>query len=164
VRCRAAAVVLVTLVACGGGSHDASRTSTSTSSTTPLHAAKDLGDGRHFGFVTALDPAHFRLAFDEAELLTGDAAARAAEADGTVVTSSGSYVRNPDDRMNNVTIAADIEVRLLTPCCELHRVRFETWLAGFEPDDRTFYGTSKSYYELTIVDGKVERIDEVLVK
>lgn len=136
---------------------------TTTSTTAPLHATKDLTDGTHFGFVTALDPGHFRLVFDEAELLDGDAAQAAATKDGTVVTSGGHYVRNPDDRMNRVTIASDIDVRLLTPCCELHHVSFKEWLNGFEPDDRTYYGTSKSHYELTIRDKKVVAVDEVLV-
>jgi hypothetical protein len=163
---RALVVLLAGLVACGGSGSGEGRdaVTTTTSSTAPLHAAEDLDDGTHFGFVTALDPGHFRLVFDEAELLSGEEAQRAASEDGTVVTSGGSYVRNRDDRMNNVTIAKDIQVRLLRPCCELHRVAFEDWLASFEPDDRTFYGTSKSYYELTIVDGKVEKVDEVLVR
>ena len=40
---------------------------------------------------------------------------------------------------------------------------FEEWHAGFEPDDRTFYGTARSYYELTVEDGRAVAVDEVHV-
>jgi len=54
-------------------------------------------------------------------------------------------------------------VRLLTPCCDLHVVPFAQWRAGFEPDDRTFYGTSSSHYRLTVEQGRVVAVDEVYI-
>jgi hypothetical protein len=162
---RFAVVLLVALAACSGGGGKPHTTASKTSTTPPLHALKDLGAGKHFGFVTALDPTRNRLVFDEAELLTGDAAVKAAADDGGDITSGGSYVRNPDDRMNNITIDADVTIRLLTPCCELHEVSFEKWLSNFDPPDtRTFYGTTKSHYEITVDDGKVTAIEEIVVK
>ena len=157
---RRAVLVLALLVGCSGGGGD-DEAATTTSATAPLHAEGDLADGKHFGFVTALDPTQRRLVFDEAELLEGDEAADAADEDGGAVTEQGGYVRNPDDRMNRVTLDDDVAVRLLTPCCELHDVPFEDWLAGFLPDDRTFYGTASSHYEITIADGTVTAVDEV---
>lgn len=151
--------VLVLAAACGGG--DGGDGAGRTTTTPPLHAEGDLADGTYFGFVTALDPAQLRLVFDVAELLEGEEARRAAEADGGVVAEGGSYVRNPDDRMNRVTLGDDLVVRLLKPCCELREVDFEDWLAGFGPDDRTFYGTSASRYRITIEGGKVTAVDEV---
>ena len=139
--------------------------SAQTVTTPPLHALKPLGEGKQFGFVTALDPAKFVLVFDRAELLSGPAAVSAAAADGGTVTEGGSYVRNPDDRSNRVTIDPHVVIRLLVPCCELHEVSFKKWLSGFDPaDDRTFYGTTHSHYELTITGGAVTAVDEVLVK
>lgn len=155
-------VVVVALAACSGGgkSDEAAKTTT----TPPLHAEEDLEDGKHFGFVTALDPGHFRIVFDKAELLTGAEAQAASEQDGGVVTEGGSYVRNPDDRMNRVTVDANVKVRLLKPCCDLHDASFESWLSDFDPlDDRTFYGTTKSHYEITLEGGKVVAVEEVQV-
>lgn len=158
--------------ACSGEDKLPDDTADRTTTTPPLLAEEELDDGTHFGFVTALDPAQFRLAFDPAELLEGDEAIEAAEEDGGVVTEGGSYVRNPDDRMNRITIDEDLVVRLLKPlappdgaeaCCELREVPFEDWLAGFTPDDRTFYGTAASRYEITIEDGKVVTVDEVYI-
>jgi hypothetical protein len=162
-RALAVGLVLVLAACSGGGDDDAGggASSDKTTTTPPLHAEQDLADGEHFGFVTALDPTRFRLVFDEAELLTGDEAAAAAAADGKGLNEDGSYVSNPDDRMNRVTLSEDIVVRLLKPCCDLHEVSFESWLSGFEPDDRTFYGTADSHYRITIEDQKVVAVDEV---
>ncbi|MEA3019782.1 MAG: hypothetical protein QOI47_1306, partial [Actinomycetota bacterium] len=139
------AVALVAIAACSSG------------------RGGNLGDGKHFGFVTALDPSNVRIVFDPAELLAGAAAQRAAEAAGTVVSQGGSYVRNTDHGTRRVAVDAGIVVRLLKPCCELHRVAFQDWVSGFQPDARSFYGTSKSYYEITIAHGRVVAVDEVLV-
>ena len=124
-------------------------------------ASPALEDGTHFGFVTALDPEEFRLTFDEAELLTGREAREAAADDGTVTTPKGSYVRNPDRDTVELLLDEHLRVRLLRPCCDLHAVPFADWRAGFVPDQRTFYGTSDSHYELTIEDGRAVAIDEV---
>jgi hypothetical protein len=161
---RLVALLLALLVAaaCSGGDDDDDAEVAETTTTAPLHAEDELEDGRHFGFVTALDPAQFRLVFDEAELLEGEEAVAAAEEDGGVVTPEGSYVRNPDDRMNRVTLSEDIEVRLIAEeCCELEEVPFEDWLAGFDAsDERAFFGTAKSHYWLTIEDEKVVAVEE----
>lgn len=160
-------ILLLGLLGCSGGDDDDTQPTTDpgeTTTTAPLHAEEDLADGTHFGFVTTLDPAQFRLVFDEAELLEGEEAIEAAEEDGGVVTEGGHYVRNPEDRMNRVTLDEDIVVRLVAEeCCALEEVPFEDWLAGFDPTDRTFFGTASSHYELTIEDGRVVAVDEVVV-
>src|SRR5256885_16372782 len=85
-RALAVVVAAVALAACssGGGSGTSHPTTTPqrTSSTPPLHALKDLEDGKHLGFVTALDPGHKRLVFDVGELFSGDAATEAAHDGG----------------------------------------------------------------------------------
>ncbi|HVM55310.1 MAG TPA: hypothetical protein VM262_19145 [Acidimicrobiales bacterium] len=130
------------------------------STTAPLHATEELPDGQHFGFVTALDPARFRLVFDRAELLEGAEASAAAEEEGGVVTEGGFFVRNPDDRMHRLTLDPAIRVRLLVPCCELTEVPFEQWFAGFTPTERAFYGTADSHYWITVTDGRVVAVEE----
>lgn len=141
---RAAALgALVLLAACGG------------------EGVATLDDGEHFGFVTEVHLQAMQLEFDPAELLEGDEAAEAAEADGGVVTERGAYVRNPSTRTRAVTLAKDVRLRLLRPCCTLTEASFDEWLADFEPDDRSFYGTAVSHYELTIEDGTVIAVDEV---
>ena len=137
------AVALAT--ACSGGDDAPEEADSTTTTTAPLHAEEPLEDGRHFGFVTALDPRQSRLVFDPAALEGDD---------------DELEVVNPDDRMHRLTISPDVEVSLLKPCCELHVFTFEQWLAGFIPDERTFFGTSKSHYWLTLADGKVVEVEE----
>lgn len=149
--------VLALTVGCSGDDDDAAG---GTTSTAPLHAEDDLTDGRHFGLVTALDPTQLRLVFDRAELLEGDEAEAAAEDAGDVVTDGGFYIHNPEDRMNRVSLADGVEIRLRTPCCELSDHDFESWLTGFDPDDRTFFGTADSSYWITIADGEVVEVEE----
>jgi hypothetical protein len=157
---------LVVLVACSGGDDDddAAPDDGTTSTTAPLHAEDDLTAGTHFGLVTTLDPARSRLVFDRAVLLEGQEAIAAAADDGGTLTEGGSYVRNPEDRMNRIPVADDVVIRLVADqCCDLEEVSFEEWLAGFDPSDRQFYGTASSYYEITIDDGEVVAVDEVIV-
>lgn len=132
----AALIVGALLLACGCSDDD--RDEQSTGDTT---GAGELADGRHFGRVTALEPAKRRLAFDLADL-DGD---RVDDAEAVVV---------------RLPIADDVEVRLLDPCCELSDASFETWLDGFEPDERSFYTTSRSYYWVTLADGQVTAVEE----
>lgn len=148
-------LALLVLMACGGNVAD--------DSLQGAPALEPLPDGTHFGFVVTLEPADFALTFDEAELLHGEDAHAAAEADGTVVTEDGSYVRNAEVLPRPVVLDEDLQVRLLRPCCALHAVSFEDWHSGFEPDDRSFYGTARSYYELTVEDGRAVAVDEVHV-
>ena len=60
----------------------------------------------------------------------------------------------------SASIADDVEIRLLDPCCELTPASFEDWLEGFPPDERTFYTTSLSHYWVTLEDGEVVAVDE----
>jgi len=145
------AVVLLAIGCSDDGGNDdepdrdeASADSTTTESTAPLHLEEELPDGRHFGQVTALDPAQNRMVFDPAEL-------------------EGDVVDNPDDRMTRLTLSEDLVVRLLDPCCELSDASFEQWLDGFIPDDRSYYTTSLSYYWITIEDGEVVAVDEQFI-
>lgn len=91
-----------------------------------------LRDGSHVGTIVELDPTDFELVFDA-----------------------------PEEEPVAAALDEDLRVRLLDADGELHTVSFEDWRVGFEPDDRSFFGTSRSTYELTVEDGKVVSIDEV---
>jgi hypothetical protein len=104
--------------------------------------ASRLLDGTHTGMITALEPDDRVLVFDPVEIVDGE-------------------VENPDRAAHRLTMSTEITVRLLKPCCDLHEHLFEDWLAEFEPDDRTFYGTAASRYEVTIDAGEVVLVEEV---
>lgn len=123
-----------------------------------------LTDGVHVGYVTAIDPTERVLTFDEAPLLGGAAAIAAARRDGTVVTERGRYIDDAVVDPRKLELGDAITVRLLRPCCALHRVAFADWLGGFEPDARSFYGTSRSIYGIRVSGGRVVAVDEVLVR
>lgn len=129
-RARFAALTLAALAACGGDG-----------------GTDAIADGTHFGFVRALDPAARELVFDPAELVEG-------------ATEEELEVRDPDDDTVRLAIDAELEVLLLKPCCEPSPHSFDEWLAGFEPGERSFYGTSASRYELTVTEGAVIRVEE----
>lgn len=145
VRRRAVALVAVLTLgaACGddGGGDDAVDGGASGSTAATAEADDPLADGRHFGQVAALDPGQLRLVFDAAEL-------------------DGDVVEDTDDTMVRLTLDPDVQVRLLDPCCELSDASFDEWLDGFNPDERSFYTTSLSYYWLTVEDERVVAVDE----
>jgi hypothetical protein len=151
VRPAALGAVLALAAACGGGSP-------------APHADRTLADGTHFGFVTAIDRSALSLELDEADLLTGVAATRAATEDGAAVTLGGHYVDNASTATVEVPFDRGVRIRLLVPCCELHDVALADWLGGFVPDARSFYGTSKSHYDVTVDDGEVIAVEERIVE
>lgn len=108
-----------------------------------------LEDGRHFGRVVALDPLDRRLELDPATLVEDD---------------DGTRVENPVVDPVGLPVADDATIRLLVPCCDLHVTDFASWAVGFVPDERTFYGTSDSHYEVTVTDGRVIAVDEVRIR
>jgi len=138
-RTATAIALAMLLVACGGDGDDAA--GPPSSATAALESDDPLADGRHFGQVVALDPGQLRLVFDVAEL-------------------DGEAVEDPDEVLVRLTLDPDVQVRLLDPCCELSAATFDEWLDGFDPDERTFYTTSLSYYWVTVEDERVVAVDE----
>jgi hypothetical protein len=108
---------------------DGAATTTSAGDTTPTTAAPDddapgLDDGRHFGFVSAVDLDARTITFDLAQWLTGEEADAAAEADGVIEPGESvpndSYVVNDNPRLRVVPLGFDVGVLLIDwpNCCE----------------------------------------------
>lgn len=64
-----------------------------------------LTNGMYFGFVTALDAEDLKLTFDAAQLLTGEAAARAAAEEGS--EESDFWIRNTSKATRTLELAED---------------------------------------------------------
>jgi hypothetical protein len=82
-----------------------------------------LADGRHFGFVPAVDLDARTVTFDLAQWLTGEAANEAAIADGSIeagdTVPNDYYVVNDNPRLRDVSLADDVGVLLVdwSHCC-----------------------------------------------
>lgn len=135
-------------------------------------AAPTLKDGRHFGYVRALDAKQLRLAFDRADFLTGDAATRAARRAGIIgpgeTPPNDYFIVNSSKRRVWLTIARSVvvtHVQCKTGCKE----KLPGTLAGLarsfhDNGDKTLedpYRGANTQYWLTLRAGKVVRIDEL---
>ncbi len=135
-----------------------------------------LGDGRHFAYVRSVDAAADppTLALDTAEFLSGDEAARAAQADGAVdpgeAVPNDYYVRNPE--LTTVVVRVDAAVRVTRVACPSScrdgvPGTFRGFAAAFSSagphtlaDD---YRGADSQYWVTLEGGRFVRIDEQYV-
>jgi hypothetical protein len=90
----------------------------------PAPAKSPLADGRHFGYIRAVDvgASPGTIVFDVAKLLDGEAANAAAAAHGDEVpVPNDIYVVNDDESVVTLPLADDAEFLLLGPdyeCCE----------------------------------------------
>src|SRR5262249_34415603 len=109
------------------------------------------------------------LAFDRAEFLTGKAAQRAAEEDGTVEPGepvpNDYYIRNPNKATQTLRIANDAKITAerCKPCRHGQHGELGPFLAGFMQGRQTYaapYRGKYSQYWLTIHDGEVVAFDE----
>ena len=160
---------------CGGGGDEnaapgPSRTQASTSATPPPAPSS----AERFGFIRSVSTAGpaATLAFDEAELLTGKAAQRAAEDDGAVepgeAVPNDYYIRNPDQTTQTLRIANDAKITAKRcPLCRKGRPgELEPFLAAFMKGRQTYadpYRGKHVPYWLTIENGEVVAIDEQYV-
>jgi hypothetical protein len=165
---------LVLLAAgCGGGGDEkaAAEPSQTQTSTTPPPAATRA---EHFGYIRSVSTTGpvATLAFDEAEFLTGDAAQKAAEADGAVPPGepvpNDYYIRNPDKTTRTLRIANDAKItaKRCSLCRDGKPGELGPFLASFSKGHQTFaapYRGKYSLYWLTIDDGQVVAIDEQYV-
>jgi hypothetical protein len=128
----------------------------------------------HFGYIRSVSTAGpaATLAFDEAQLLTGKEAQKAADEDGAVPSGetvpNDYYVRNPDKTTRTLRISDDAEITAKR--CDLCRGgkpgELDPFLASFTKSGQTYadpYRGKASLYWLTIEDGQVVAIDEQYV-
>ena len=174
VRALAACAALLLLPsACGGSSgagaeasQYAEPTQTSTTTTPPT--------AEHFGYIRSVSTAGptATLAFDEAELLTGKEAQKAAEEDGAVepgeAVPNDYYIRNPEKTTTTFPIANDAEITARRcPLCRNGRPgELGPFLASFMKGRQTYaepYRGKYALYWLTIENGRVAAIDEQYV-
>jgi hypothetical protein len=128
----------------------------------------------HFGYIRSVSTAGpaATLAFDEAQLLTGKEAQKAAAEDGAVPSGetvpNDYYIRNPDKTTRTLRISDDAEITAKR--CDLCRGgkpgELDPFLASFTKSGQTYadpYRGKESLYWLTIKDGQVVAIDEQYV-
>ena len=166
----AAALVLVSASCGGGGGAGESNPPEPTQSTTTTAASA----GEHFGYIRSVSTAGptATLAFDEAELLTGKEAQKAAEEDGAVepgeAVPNDYYIRNPEKTTTTFPIANDAEITARRcPLCRNGRPgELGPFLAAFVKGRQTYaepYRGKYALYWLTIENGRVAAIDEQYV-
>jgi hypothetical protein len=126
----------------------------------------------HFGFIRDVDTRANppTLVFDEAEWLTGEAAQKAAKADGAVADGervpNDYYMRNKirDERVLKIAPDAQITAIRCPVCRDGQPGKLQDFLDSFRGrGGRTYsepYRGSASQYWLTIQDGRVIGIDE----
>jgi hypothetical protein len=116
-----------------------------------------LVDGRYDGYVRKVDPDRDLIVVDLVQVFTGDAAVRAAIADGMdrdAAQVRDTYVRNQNDRLRTVEMASNVRLHLLGACDSTGR---EELFSKLIKDAN--YG-DLFYYTLGVQGGVVQRIDE----
>lgn len=165
------------LVACGGDDEPTTRqaartTSTSTSTTTSTTSTTaapeaELEDGRHFGFIEAVDDAGgVEIDFDLAQWFSGEEANRAAEEDGVIEPGEGVpndyYVRNVNERVRTLPVAGDAAISVVRrECCESQALgSVEEWVRWYRESPPNMFGGRDSAWWVTVEAGTVVGIEE----
>lgn len=133
-----------------------------------------MSDGRHFAYIRNIDmtstPAS--LTIDDAELLSGEAANRAAAEDGVIEegesVENDYYVRNVQEAPLDLPIAPEVSVTHIQcngGCREDLPGTLEDLAASFsDPEPKTLadeYRGAESQYWVTMHNGEVAAIDEL---
>jgi hypothetical protein len=140
-----------------------------TGSTGATGAAAELEDGRHFGWITEIDPTG-SLTFDLAYFYTGDEANEiAAERGDETPVPNDYYIVNDNPKLRDLDVAFDPEISVFdwNRCCD---ERVTVGIATFadvmsnpdgfvEDDGRLYYGQASPYW-VTVADGAVTEIEE----
>jgi hypothetical protein len=124
-------------------------------------AAPVLEDGDHPAYITKVDKANDRLVVDVIQVFSDDEAVKAAIADGEPPAKAKyltGWVRNENPRLRTLPLAADLKVDLLGTCEESGSDR-EAVLTRLADNARR---KGNYYFQLTVSDGTVERIQERL--
>lgn len=153
----------------GGGSSTAP--AAAPTALAPSGATAALADGKHFGSLSSVE--NDQLGFDDAELLTGDAADQAARAAGDLAADAhvdnDYYIRNRTPEIVILPLAAKVQVRLLprsgppdfTSGTEAEPAPLAKLLRYFRGNDADATSIRGARYWITVTDGKVTRVEEV---
>jgi hypothetical protein len=136
---------------------------------TPLPAEGELEDGRHFGFIRAVDPTQRTIEFDLAYWLTGEEANQAyQEATGdTGPVPNDYFVVNDNPKLRELALPPDLRLVLLdwNRCCDtFFEGNLDLFAQAIEEQadvldgDVVYRGVSQWW--ITVRDGVVVRIEE----
>jgi hypothetical protein len=113
-----------------------------------------LVDGRYDGYVRKVDPDRDLIVVDLVQVFTGDAAVRAAIADGMDRDAARVRDRNQNDRLRTLEMASNVRLHLIGACDSTGREElFSTLIKDANYGDLF-------YYTLRVQGGMVQRIDE----
>jgi hypothetical protein len=123
-------------------------------------ATPALQDGIHPAYITRVDRANDRIVVDVVQVFQGDKAVEAAVADGKPRSQAqylATYVRNENPRLRTLPLASGLVVKLWASCEEnASGHNLLTTLSANASQKGTYY------YDLTVSNGKVQRIQEQL--
>ena len=118
-----------------------------------------LADGRHDAYVRKVDPDRDLIVVDLVQVFTGKAAVQAALEDGmdrSAAEVRDTYVRNQNDRLRTLEMAAGVRLNLIGSCASTGQEGLFTKLIK----DATYGQGQLFYYTLQMQGGVVQRIDE----
>jgi hypothetical protein len=118
-----------------------------------------LADGRYDAYVRKVDPDRDLIVVDLVQVFTGKAAVRAALEDGmdrSAAEVRDTYVRNQNDRLRTLEMAAGVRLNLIGSCESTGQEGLFTKLIK----DATYGQGQLFYYTLGVQGGVVQRIDE----
>ena len=118
-----------------------------------------LADGRYDAYIRKVDPDRDLIVVDLVQVFTGDAAVRAALEDGmdrSAAEVRDTYVRNQNDRLRTLEMAAGVRLNLIGSCESTGQEGLFTKLIK----DATYGHGQLFYYTLGVQGGMVRQIDE----
>ena len=118
-----------------------------------------LADGRYDAYVRKVDPDRDLIVVDLVQVFTGKAAVQAALEDGmdrSAAEVRDTYVRNQNDRLRTLEMAAGVQLNLIGACDSTGQEGLFTKLIK----DASYGHGQLFYYTLRVQDGMVQRIDE----
>jgi hypothetical protein len=146
--------------ASGQRNQDSGQEQSSTPSGSPKReGVTTLTDGRYDAYVRKVDPDRDLIVVDLVQVFTGNAAVKAALEDGmdrSAAEVRDTYVRNQNDRLRTLEMAAGVRLNLIGSCESTGQEALFTKLIK----DATYGHGQLFYYTLGVQGGMVRQIDE----
>ncbi|MGA9159335.1 MAG: hypothetical protein WB297_00525 [Actinomycetota bacterium] len=135
-------------------------TLTPTPSPQPAPDPNRLADGVYPTYIRAVDRRNATITVDVLQTFFGTDARRAAIEDGVVwkdVRYDPVYIRNENPLLRTLPVARAAHIKLIGVCEAPNR-----WIGLTELRDATTPFTDTFYYDITVVSGTVERVDQLV--